>query len=273
VKLLLILLAIHCAADAASLRGTVRHAETRAPLERVLVRLTTPNGQSFEERTGSDGRYVFSTLPGARFTVQAVAEEFLPLAATTLELAAGDEKRDFDLRLAPELGIVGRVLREPEETVSAVTVEARAKGEAVATDWTDANGVFRLTGLGPGSYEIVATRGITWEPVRRADGGREMFIGTKYEQPVKLEAGQKPPEISILLKRVPVHRVRLKVAGKLATLTPVAAPPPQNPYDITNREIPANGCLVMDDVFAGTYNLIIDGGETKPLTVPGRPGC
>lgn len=272
-KLIPTLLAISFAAEAASLRGTVRHAETRAPLERVMVRLTTPNGQSFEERTGTDGRFVFSTLPGARFTVQAVADEFLPLEATALELAATDERRDYDLRLAPELRLLGRVLRAPNEPVSAVTVEARVKNETIETDWTDANGVFRLTGLRPGSYEIVATRGITWEPMRSAAGGREMFIETKYDQPVKLVTGEKTPEIAIVLKKVAVHRLRLKLTGKLATLTPVAAPPPQNPYDITNREIPANGCLVIEDLFAGTYNLVVDGGETKPLTVPVRPGC
>lgn len=272
-RLTLFLLTLSIAAEAASLRGTVRNALTREPLERVLVRLTTPEGQSFEERTGTDGRYVFSSLPGARFTVQAVADDFLPLEATALELAAADEKRDYDLGLAPQMRIVGRVLRAPNETVSAVTVEARVKGEAVETDWTDSNGVFRLSGLGPGTYEIVATRGITWEPIRSASGGREMFTETKYDQPVKLVTGEKPPEIEIVLKRVPVHRVRLKLTGKLATLTPVAAPPPQNRYDITNREIPANGCLVIEDVFAGTYNLVVDGGEAKPLTVPGRPGC
>ncbi len=272
-KLLITLLAISFAAEAASLRGTVRHAVTRMPLERVLVRLTTPAGQSFEERTGTDGRYVFSTLPAARFTVQAVADEFLPLDAATLDLLASDEKRDYDLRLAPELRIHGRVLRAAGEPISAVTVEARVKGEAIETDWTDANGVFRLTGLRPGSYEIVATRGITWEPVRGAAGGREMFTETKYDQPVTLVMGEKVPEIDVLLKRVAVHRVRLKLAGKLATLAPVAAPPPHNVYDITNREIPANGCLVIEDVFAGTYNLSVDGGETKPLTIPVRPGC
>jgi hypothetical protein len=190
-----------------------------------------------------------------------------------LDLAGSEEKRDFDLRLAPQLRIMGRVLRAPNETVSAVTVEARRNGEAVETDWTDANGMFRLSGLGPGTYEVVATRGITWEPVRGASGGREMFTETKYDQPVKLVMGEKAPEIEILLKRVPVHRVRLKVTGKLATLTPVAAPRPQNLYDITNREIPANGCLVIEDVFAGTYGLSVDGGEAKPLTVPLRPGC
>ena len=272
-KLTFFLLTLSMAAEAASLRGTVRNALTRATIERVLVRLTTPGGQSFEERTGTDGRYVFASLPGARFTVQAFADEFLPLEAATLELTAGDEKRYYDLRLAPEMRIVGRVLRAPNETVSAVTVEARVKGEVVSTDWTDSNGVFRLSGLGPGSYEVVATRGITWEPVRSAGGGREMFTATPYEQPVKLAVGEKAPEIAILLKRVPVHRVRLQLTGKLATLQPVSAPPPQNVYDITNREIPANGCLVMDDVFAGTYKLLIDGNETKPLTVPVRPGC
>lgn len=45
--------------------------------------------------------------------------------------------------------------------------------------------------------------------------------------------------------------------GKLA---PVAAPPPQNLYDLTNREVPASGCLELQVIFAGTYHLIVDGG-------------
>ena len=123
-------------------------------------------------------------MPGARFTWQAVADGFLPLDPQPLELTAAEDRRDYDLRLNPELRINGRVTKSPDEPASAVTVDARQSGVALVTDWSDANGLFRLTGLAPGQYEIAAARGITWEPVRG-----ESFTLTRLAQPVTLAFG------------------------------------------------------------------------------------
>jgi len=254
--------------QAASLRGTIRNGATRAPIERALVRLVSADKKTFEARTGSDGRFIFDALPGARYTLQAVATGFLPLDAQPLELTASEVRRDYDLRLNAELRIHGRVTKAPDEPASAVTVEARQNGVTIATDWSDANGVFRLTGLAPGQYEIVAVRGITWEPVRG-----ESFTLTRLARSVTLAVDEPIPQVEIRLRRLAVSRVRLRLSGAVASLVPVGAPPPLNVYDLAERSIPADGCLVLDDVFAGTYNLVVDGGPPKPLTVPVRPGC
>lgn len=254
--------------QAASLRGTIRDGATRAPVERALVRLVSADKKLVETSTGRDGRFVFNALPGARYTVQAVADGFLPLDPQALELTASEDRRDYELRLNPELRINGRVMKSPDEPASAVTVEARQNGVAIATDWSDANGVFRLTGLAPGRYEIVAVRGITWEPVRG-----KSFTLTRLAQPVTVIIGEPIPRVEIRLRRLAVFRVRLKLTGTVASLMPVEAPPPLNVYDLAERSIPTNGCLVIDDVFTGTYNLVVDGGPPTPVTVPVRPGC
>lgn len=266
-RFLVLLLAIS-SVQAASLRGTIRNGATRAPIERVLIRLVSADKKSFETRTGSDGRFVFDALPGARYTVQAVADGFLPLDAQPLELTASEDRRDYELRLNPELRINGRVTKAPDEPASAVTVEARQSGVALVTDWSDANGLFRLTGLAPGQYEIVAVRGITWEPVRG-----ESFTLTRLAQPVTLAVGEPIPHVELRLRKLAVSRVRLKLTGAVASLVPVGAPPPLNVYDLADRPIPTNGCLVIEDVFAGTYNLVVDGGAPTTITVPVRSGC
>lgn len=259
--------------EAASLRGTLRDENTRAPIERALIRLVSPDQPPVEARTGSDGRFVFEALPAARYTLQAVAEGFLPMAPVPLPLTADENRREYELRLAAELRITGRVLKAPDEPASAVTVEARQNGQAVATDWSDANGVFRLTGLAPGTYQIVAVRGITWEPIPRPNGQREAFALTALDQPVAVANGQPAPKVEIRLRRLPLHRLRIKLSGKVATLTALDAAPPLNPYDLVDRSIPANGCLVIDDLFPGRYNVSVDAAPPAPLTVPARPGC
>lgn len=265
---LFVLLIVVSGLQAASLRGTVRDGATRAPVERVMVRLVSADKKVLETRTGSDGRFVFDAVPGARYTVQAVADGFLPLAALALELAASEARRDYELRLNAELRINGRVMKSADESAIAVTVEARQNGVAVATDWSDANGVFRLTGLAPGRYEIVAVRGILWEPVRG-----ESFTLTRLPEAVTLAVGEAAPKVEIRLRRVAVSQVRLKVAGKIASLVPVGAPPPLNVYDLAERSVPANGCVVIDDVFSGTYHLVVDGGAATAVSVPVRAGC
>ena len=266
-RLFVLLLAVS-SVQAASLRGTIRDGATRVPIERALVRLVSADKKVLETRTGSDGRYVFDALPGARYTLQAVADGYLPLDAQPLELTASEVRRDYDPRLNPELRIHGRVTKALDESASAVTVEARQNGVAFATDWSDANGLFRLTGLAPGQYEIVAVRGITWEPVRG-----ESFTLTRLDRPVTLAVGEPIPRVELRLRRLAVSRVRLKLTGAVASLVPAGAPPPLNVYALAERSIPAGGCLVLDDVFSGSYNLVVDGGPPTPLTVPVRPGC
>jgi len=84
-----------------------------------------------ETRSGSDGRFDFDALPGARYTVQAVADGFRPLDALPLELIASEDRRDYELRLNLEIRIDGQVTKAPGEPASAATVEARQNGVAV----------------------------------------------------------------------------------------------------------------------------------------------
>ena len=96
--------------------GVVRHAETRAPLAGVTVRVAPPSGDpqrvgdpervALQTITDRDGRFVLR-VPAGVVQVEASAPEFYPLS-TQIDVTAGDAP-DTELLLVPSAGFASTV--------------------------------------------------------------------------------------------------------------------------------------------------------------------
>ena len=163
------------AAGAGIMRGTVR-AVDGTPLRKVLVRLA---GQALRDGralyTGDDGRYELRNLPPGRYSVTASKVGYVPGSpgqtrtpgpSIQIDLGVG-QALTLDLTLWRAAAITGQILDGYGEPVPGVIVTAartqmRSGVETLVSSArpvrSDDEATFRLYGLVPGSYAVLATR-------------------------------------------------------------------------------------------------------------------
>ena len=166
-----------------AIRGTVRDAAGR-PLRRAQIRVFAPElaGEPRSVSTDEDGRYELTDLPAARYTVIATRSGYLPLRhgqrrplelGRPLQLADGQviERVDFVL---PRMGVIaGRITDETGDPIAdvnvlpmrALYVEGRQQFVPIGPGplvRTDEDGEYRLGGLAPGSYVVMAQTAQKW---------------------------------------------------------------------------------------------------------------
>jgi hypothetical protein len=145
--------------------GPLRRAEVRAVSESGLTRLAT---------TDSDGRYLVRDLPAGTFTLHVSKTGFVPLyfgqrrpfeRRTTIRLEQG-QRVAADVSLPRAGAIAGRVYDTTGEPILGARVQALRRRavqgqpglQAVGVaDTTDDTGAYRLYGLPPGEYYVIAT--------------------------------------------------------------------------------------------------------------------
>jgi hypothetical protein len=166
------------AAGTASIVGTVvSDTDPPRPLRRVVVTLTTPdNAFGRTSVTDDGGRFEFSRLPAARFTVAATK---MGWASTTYgarrpgrpgtSIQLEDAQRfAIAIRLQKGAVITGTVLDPNGQPAAGVTVRAMrytyfvAAGErrlfqSGVTVGPDERGIYRIYGLAPGEYLVSAS--------------------------------------------------------------------------------------------------------------------
>jgi hypothetical protein len=159
------------------LRGKVVDAQTGRPLRRASLSLTAPDippPQAFSISTDADGRYEFTELPARQFTLTVERGGYLTLRygqrrpgeqGKVLDIAAGQVVEGIDFAM-PRMGVIsGRLTDELGEPIAGVWVAAmrmlwfqnrRQLGSDSGFVTTDEDGEFRITGLAPGSYFVLA---------------------------------------------------------------------------------------------------------------------
>ena len=182
------------AAGTASIRGRVFAADSGRPLRRARIQINGPglpnNGQATS--TDADGRFEIKDLPGGRYTINVTRSGYLRLSygqrrpfeqGRPFDLANGQRADNVNFTLPRMSLITGRVLDEANEAISGVRVwalrpvffEGRRRlipeGQPATTD--DA-GQYRLLGLTPGSYYVMADTRETWTVV---ENGVERTLG------------------------------------------------------------------------------------------------
>jgi protocatechuate 3,4-dioxygenase beta subunit len=182
------------ATGTASIRGRVFAADSGRPLRRARIQVNGPGlpNNGLTTSTDADGRYEIKDLPGGRYNINVTRSGYLRLSygqrrpfeqGRPFDLANGQRADNVDFTLPRMSLITGRVLDEANEAISGVRVwamrpvyfEGRRRlipeGQPATTD--DA-GQYRLLGLTPGSYYVMADTRETWTVV---ENGVERTMG------------------------------------------------------------------------------------------------
>ena len=160
---------------AARLSGRiVSDAATPAPIRRAIVTLRgtgLPAGRS--AITDDNGRFTFDSLPDGRFTVTATKTAWLsasygarrPGRAGTPVAVTAAQPLEIEMRMSRG-GVIAGVVRDgrglPAAGVQVAALNTRAFGDPVSpaiareTQVTDDRGNYRLYGLAPGDYVVIA---------------------------------------------------------------------------------------------------------------------
>jgi hypothetical protein len=181
-------------AGTGTIRGRVLAGDTGRPLRRARISLSAPE-LGRDPRTTStslDGRYEIAGLPAGRYTIRVTRSGYLPLVygqrrplepGKPLQLADKETLDRIDVTLPRASMISGQILDELAEPVADVQVYAmrsawfqgRRRMVPMGTPArTDDAGEYRLSGLTPGTYFVMAMLRETWTVT---ENGAEQTMG------------------------------------------------------------------------------------------------
>jgi carboxypeptidase family protein len=287
----------------ASLSGRVSAADTGAPLRRVQVRV---GGQELRGMRGAitdaDGRYVVANLPAGRYSISFMKGGFAMVAygqkrpnqpGTMVDVADGQKLENLDVRLTRGGVIAGRIVDDFGEPIVDARVQVMRLGwmngrrraiMAGRGDQTNDRGEYRLWGLGPGDYLVMAVsmdRQMFVEPTTALDAPDSSgFAPTYYPgtasadeaQKVAVAAGEEVGSVDFALAVTRVVRVSgtaMTSDGRPMTSATVMMFP-RTPMEggmmmPQGGRTDSNGAFVIPNVAPGEYAL-----QTRDERGPGR---
>ncbi|HMB80521.1 MAG TPA: carboxypeptidase-like regulatory domain-containing protein, partial [Vicinamibacterales bacterium] len=168
--------------------------DTGRPLRRARITLSGPElgREGRSTSTNLDGRYEMADLPAGRYTIRVTRSGYLPLQygqrrplepGKPLQLLDKQAIDRIDFALPRASVISGQITDELSEPVADVQVfamrstwfQGRRRMVPVGLPArTDDAGEYRLTGLSPGSYDVMATLRETWTVT---ENGVERMLG------------------------------------------------------------------------------------------------
>jgi hypothetical protein len=189
----------------ALIQGRVVAADNGRPLSLATITANAPElgGESRTISTNSEGRYELRNLPAGRYTLLVSRSGYLTVRfgqrrvlepGKPLQVLDGQIAGNIDFTL-PRMGVIsGRVTDEEGEPVAGALVSAMQSmyfngsrglvpmGGGVVNA-TDEDGQFRIVGLVPGAYAVMAQLGDTWPATeagveRMAGYAKTYFPGT-----------------------------------------------------------------------------------------------
>jgi hypothetical protein len=206
---------------AAQTGGVVTNAVTGAPVPRAHLTMEGP--AKYNVTAGADGRFSVTEIKPGLYSVAAEKTGFVASRrAERVEIKANIDKTDIDVKLTPTGAITGRVLDPDGEPVQGFSVMATPRYGQYAT--TNEKGEFRIGGLRPGRYRVMASHqdGTGERPEIRRDGTVEPHYARTWYPAVMAEkgaasivvrAGAESSGADIRLVAVPFVRVSGKVIG------------------------------------------------------------
>ena len=183
------------ATGTASIKGRIFAADTGRPLRRARIVATAPElaGENRQTSTNADGRYELKDLPAGRYTITVNRSGYLQLRygqrrpleqGKPLQISDRQAVADIDFSLPRMSLITGRVTDEVGEPISEAMVfamrstyfEGRRRLVPAGSPGarTDDAGQYRLLGLAPGTYFVMASMRDSWTVV---ENGVEQTFG------------------------------------------------------------------------------------------------
>ena len=282
----------------AVIRGRITAADSGRPLRRAQIRLSsTELAEGRSTSTNARGEFEFKELPAGRYSVNVARSGYLPMQygqryygelSKPLQVDDGRvvEKIDFAL---PRAGVVsGRVFDETGEPFSGVNVWVmrteyfRGRRRAVAmggSNRTDDTGQFRISGVPPGEYTLMAWLPETWiaGPEKHSFGYAPSFYpGTaSYADAsrIKVAPGQEASNVDMNLvaaRTATLSGTAYKsdgspLAGASVNLTrEVAGPSFSSNWGLKDAPVAADGTWTMKNVAPGEYNLEVSSRDRPP---------
>jgi hypothetical protein len=230
----------------ASLRGVVTNASGGGGLRKAYLRLSpaigSNGGESFTAVTNDQGAFAIENIAPGEYRLDVECAGFLDAqygggsffdGGSVLKLSPGDKLTGIEIKMTPQAVLSGRVLDGDGDPWLHARISIfrviwkKGKRSLEPADTTtpspdvDDRGEFRMAGLAPGRYYVLAEPDQWWEQEHRPPAARQQ--PTWYPSspdagsstPVVLTAGQQSPGIEIRLRSgaVSTFRIRGKAAG------------------------------------------------------------
>ena len=159
--------------------GTVRDAETGAPLKDAQVMIDGPHESKPITTTDTEGRFVLEGVPAGSYSVVATLADFAypdPNPGTSwargpqVTLGNGQRVENVTIRLAPTVSISGKVFDQEGKPATSLSITPGQKAYDANGNVTvrpgparygrsDETGAYRISGLLPGEYYVTAAGG------------------------------------------------------------------------------------------------------------------
>src|ERR1700674_5189070 len=237
-------------AHVSSIAGTVVKEPGSQPLKKVLVQVVAENqkeGGNYTASTDADGHFHIENVVPGRYRIfiertgfVGVNEHGLKSEVNVFTVQAGQAVEDLLFRMLPTAVISGRITDEDGDPMSGVRVVGQKKKpgkstrESVGTEATNDLGEYRLAGLFPGQYWIVAMPPPDfrdYEKQEKWSAGEAQpdtrYVNTYYPgtydamlaSAVTLKAGDEMP-VNFTLVPARTYRVRGIITGVTAAQKP-----------------------------------------------------
>jgi protocatechuate 3,4-dioxygenase beta subunit len=271
------------APHASSIAGTVIKEPGSQPLKKVLVQVIAENqkeGGNYTASTDADGHFhIESVVPGRyrifieRTGFVGVNEHGLKSDVNVFTVQAGQSVGDLLFRMLPTAVISGRITDEDGDPISGVTIFAQKKRPGKATREATGNGTtndlgeYRLAGLFPSQYWIVAVPPVDFRDYEKPEksSAAETRPDTRYlttyypgtydatqASAVALKAGDEMP-INFTLVQARTYRVRGIVTGVTASQKPAVELVSKVGDSIRASEVGPDGQFEVRGVAPGSY--------------------
>lgn len=288
----------------ASLRGKVVTADTGRPIRRAQVSLTgAEGGEPRTVSTNALGIFEAADLPTGRYHVTVSKSGYLRLQygqrrpgepGRPIELADGQKIENLDISLPKASAIIGRVtdeLGDPMPNASIFAMQWRYfRGERRLVpvsgggpfNRTDDTGQFRITGLDPGDYCVMAVTRESWtdekNPKERIGflptySGSTATPGDAARVRVVLGQDAPIPDIAMVPGRVgtisgtALSSAGVPLAGEQLNLSQeFQGPGSSSSFGAPGTKVSADGSFTIRNVVPGTYKLTL-----RTTAVPDRP--
>jgi hypothetical protein len=279
------------------IRGRVTAGDTGKPLKRASVRLqSAADGPAVRmtANTNALGIFELSDVPPGQYLVVVSRAGYLARQygqqranerGVAVDVGAGASVDRIDVALPRGSVLAGRLTDERGEPYQGAQMVALApryvSGKRsfapVGTATSDDLGQYRIPGLPPGSYLIVALSTETWRSETARLGFAETFypgVAQDAAQAIALAPAQQRLDLDFSLRPAPVVRVTGRVQSESG---PMAAPAVNMAYQFgtasvafgsRNIRADADGAFEITDVAEGVYSLSWrGGGAALPLAV------